>query len=185
MSEAPVSPVDATARIAALEASLARANAALAARDLLIDTLRGQIARLRRMQFGASSEKLGREIEQLELALEELETERDVPVSKVANSGMVARPVPVRNLPGHLPREEVVHEPVSGACTCPDCGGALRPLGSDAHEMLDIVPVRWRVGECQEFRVWAGIMGKKETRYVSTQRACDTERAAGSIAGWR
>ena len=145
MSEAPVSPADAAARIAALEASLARANAALAARDLLIDTLRGQIARLRRMQFGASSEKLGREIEQLELALEELETERDVPVSKVADSGMVARPVPVRNLPGHLPREEVIHEPVSGACTCPDCGGALRPLGSDAHEMLDIVPVRWRV----------------------------------------
>lgn len=143
VSEALVSPADATARIAALEASLARANAALAARDLLIDTLRGQIARLRRMQFGASSEKLGREIEQLELALEELETERDTPVVDVAAASVAARPV--RSLPGHLPREEVVHEPVSGACTCPDCGGALRPLGSDAHEMLDIVPVRWRV----------------------------------------
>ena len=34
------------------------------------------------------------------------------------------------------------------------------------------------VGECQEFRVRAGIEGKKETRYVPTQRACDTERAA-------
>ena len=79
MSEAPAAPSDTTARIAALEASLARANAALAARDLLIDTLRGQIARLRRMQFGASSEKLGREIAQLELALEELETEGAVP----------------------------------------------------------------------------------------------------------
>jgi len=59
--EALVSPADATARIAALEASLARANAALAARDLLIDTLRGQIARLRRMQFGASSENCSNE----------------------------------------------------------------------------------------------------------------------------
>lgn len=29
--------------------------------------------------------------------------------------------------------------------------------------------------DCQEFRVWAGITGKKETRYVPTQRACDTE----------
>ena len=65
-----LSPSDAEARIAVLEASLARANAALAARDLLIETLRGQIARLRRMQFGASSEKLTREIAQLELALE-------------------------------------------------------------------------------------------------------------------
>jgi len=143
--EAPVSPADAIARIAALEASLARANAALAARDLLIDTLRGQIARLRRMQFGASSEKFGREIEQLELALEELETERDAPVPEGTDSGVVARPMSVRSLPGHLPREEVVHEPASGACACPDCGGALRPLGSDTHEMLDIVPVRWRV----------------------------------------
>ena len=70
-----VSPADATARIAALEASLARANAALAARDLLVDTLRGQIAGARQMQFGASSEKLGREIAQLELALEELNWE--------------------------------------------------------------------------------------------------------------
>ncbi len=145
MLEAPVSPDDATARIAALEASLARAHAALAARDLLIDTLRGQIARLRRMQFGASSEKLGREIEQLELALEELETERDTPATETAAPGDTARPAPVRSLPGHLPREEVVHEPPSGACTCPDCGGALRRLGVDAHEMLDIVPVRWRV----------------------------------------
>ena len=128
-----------------LEASLARANAALAARDLLIDTLRGQIARLRRMQFGASSEKLGREIEQLELALEELETERDVSAVETAAPGVAPRPAPVRSLPEHLPREEVVHEPASGACTCPDCGGALRRLGADAHELLDLVPVRWRV----------------------------------------
>lgn len=145
MSEASVSSPDAIARIAALEALLARANAALAARDLLIDTLRGQIARLRRMQFGASSEKLGREIEQLELALEELETERDVAAVETAAPGVAPRPAPVRSLPDHLPREEVVHEPASGACTCPDCGGTLRPLGMDAHEMLDIVPVRWRV----------------------------------------
>ena len=145
MSEAPGFSDDATARITALEASLAWANAALAARDLLIDTLRGQIARLRRMQFGASSEKLGREIEQLELALEELETESAVPVAETAAPALAPRPVPVRSLPGHLPREEVVYEPASGTCTCPDCGGALRRLGMDAHEMLDIVPVRWRV----------------------------------------
>ena len=27
-----------------------------------------------------------------------------------------------------------------------------------------------RKGDCQEFRVWTGIMGKKESHYVSTQR---------------
>lgn len=143
--EAPAAPSDTDARIAALEASLARANAALAARDLLIDTLRGQIARLRRMQFGASSEKLGREIAQLELALEELETESAVPEIEAPTYDTPTRPAPVRALPDHLPREEIVHEPASGACTCPDCGGTLRRLGMDAHEMLDVMPVRWRV----------------------------------------
>lgn len=145
MSEAPAASPDTIARIAALEALLVHANAALAARDLLIDTLRGQIARLRRMQFGASSEKLGREIAQLELALEELETESAVPDVEAPVPKIAPRPVPVRSLPDHLPREEIVHEPASGTCTCPDCGGTLRRLGLDAHEMLDVMPVRWRV----------------------------------------
>jgi transposase len=64
---------DKDARIASLEALLAEAKAELLHRDLLIETMRVQLARLRRMQFGASSEKLSQEIEQLELALEELE----------------------------------------------------------------------------------------------------------------
>lgn len=33
-------------------------------------------------------------------------------------------------------------------------------------------------GDCQEFRVWAGIMGKWESQNVSTQRACDTKRSS-------
>ena len=28
--------------------------------------------------------------------------------------------------------------------------------------------------DCQDFRVWAGIMGKKESHYVPTQRTGDT-----------
>ena len=34
----------------------------------------------------------------------------------------------------------------------------------------------WPVSrDCQKFRVWAGIMGKKEPQYVTTQRAYDTQ----------
>ena len=40
-------------------------------------------------------------------------------------------------------------------------------------------------GDCQDFRVWAGIMGKKESHYVPTQRTCDPVRFAGSTSGWR
>lgn len=91
MSEPASSSIDKDARIAELEA-------ALAARDTLIDTLRHQLAQLRRMTFGQSSEKLALQIEQLELALEELEGEAEVadiylhdrrgmPVERLAQSG--------------------------------------------------------------------------------------------------
>ena len=84
----------------------------IAARDLLIDTLRVQVARLKRISFGKSSGKLTREIAQLELALEELETA----AAAVAGDGSrrqsrAERMPPVRSLPPHLLRLDVV--PVS------------------------------------------------------------------------
>ncbi|WP_218625037.1 IS66 family transposase [Sphingomonas sp. dw_22] len=124
---------------------MASARADISARDILIDTLRVQIARLRRMQFGASSEKLSQEIAQLELALEELEAEAVAASTQRADPVSAERPTPIRALPAHLPREELRIEPEQGSCTCPECGGALRPLGQDSDEMLDAVPVQWRV----------------------------------------
>lgn len=151
MSDAGLSTPERGERIAALEALLAERDAALAdaraqlhSRDLLIQTLRVQIAPLRRMQFGARSEKLDRQIEQLELALEELEAEAATAEERKATAAP-ERLARVRALPADLPREEVVHEPASGTCTCPSCGGALRLLGRDADELLDVVPVSWRV----------------------------------------
>ena len=137
--------VDQDQRIATLEAALASANAALAARDLLIETLRVQIARMRRMKFGASSEKLDHAIAQLELALEELEAEASTALQHKPVAAKIERSAPVRSFPAHLPREEIIHEPAQGSCTCPDCGGALRKLSADSDEMLDVVPVHWRV----------------------------------------
>lgn len=124
---------------------MAAANAEISARDLLIETLRVQIARLKRMQFGVSSEKLSTEIAQLELALEELEAEAVTAAAKVSDQAAAERVIPIRALPPHLPREERRIEPDQGSCTCPDCGGALRLLGQDSDEMLDVLPVQWRV----------------------------------------
>ena len=145
VSDAGLSTADKDVRIAELEAALAAAHADISARDILIDTLRVQIARLKRMQFGRSSEKLDTQIAQLELALEELEGEAIVAAARRADPATVDRPSPVRALPAHLPREEQRIEPEQGNCACPDCGGALRPLGQDSDEMLDAVPVQWRV----------------------------------------
>jgi transposase len=145
VSDVGLSTPDKDARIAELEAALAAAHADISARDILIDTLRVQIARLKRMQFGKSSEKLDTQIAQLELALEELEAEARVADARRTDSTLSQPPQPVRTLPAHLPREEQRIEPEQGSCACPDCGGALRPLGQDSDEMLDAVPLQWRV----------------------------------------
>jgi transposase len=121
-----------------------QAEAALLGRDLLIEKLKVQIARLKRLHFGRSSEKLNTEIAQLELALEELETaEAELPPQ--AASMKALRKAPARALPAHLPRDEIVHLPLSGGCICPACGGALRRLGEDSDEVLDLEPVVYKV----------------------------------------
>jgi hypothetical protein len=38
----------------------------------------------------------------------------------------------------------------------------------------DVTPAVSR-RDCQDFRVWPGIMGNKESHYVTTQRTCHTE----------
>ena len=76
MSNAPVDlpedPAVLKAMIAALQAENVKMAATLRAHDQLIQTLRLRIAKLKKQVFGKSSEKIEREIEQLELALEDL-----------------------------------------------------------------------------------------------------------------
>ena len=61
------------AMIVALQAENQKMSASLRAHDLLVQALRVRIARLQKQKFGSSSEKIEREIEQLELALEGLQ----------------------------------------------------------------------------------------------------------------
>ncbi len=58
--------------IVALRAQNASMSATIRAHDQLIQTLRLRIAKLQKRFFGKSSEKVEREIEQLQLALEDL-----------------------------------------------------------------------------------------------------------------
>ncbi len=131
-----------------LRAIVAAQAAELAAKDGLIGNLRLQLAKLRRQQFGRSSERLERDIDQLELALEELEAGQATTATAAPDGGCEDRAAPGatkparRPLPEHLPREVVEHP--APAC-CPTCGGTLRPLGEDVTEILDWVPGRFRV----------------------------------------
>jgi len=108
-----------------------------------IEHMKLLIAKLKRMQFGRSSEKLDREIEQLELQLEELQiSQRQAEASTPAATKPEAEAPKRKPLPDHLPRERRVYEP---DCTCPDCGGAMRQIGEDVSEMLEHVPEHFKV----------------------------------------
>jgi transposase len=115
----------------------------LKARELRVEQLEARIARLQRLQFGRSSEKRTQEIEQLQLALDDLHEETGAAAAErpAALRQVMGKPVR-RPLPDHLPREEIVHAP---ACACPQCGGVLRRLGEEVTEVLDYVPASFKV----------------------------------------
>ena len=105
-----------------------------------IEKLKLEIARLKRMQFGRSSEKTNERIDQLELIVEELESSQ-AQLAPSATQAEQQRPAR-RSLPEHLPRETVRHEPVGG---CPDCGAVMKPIGEDVAEMLEYVPASFKM----------------------------------------
>jgi transposase len=129
-----------------LKALIVSQHALIVSRDSEIEQLKLLIAKLRRMQFGRSSEKLDRQIEQLELRLEALEGNDAETVAampkKIASVEPVCRSVR-RPLPAHLPREVRTHLPRQKAC--PDCGGELRKLGEDVSEVLERIPSHFQV----------------------------------------
>lgn len=133
----------------ALKALLAAAHSELESRDTEIENLKLLILKLKRMQFGPRSEKLDRNIEQLELRLEDLEANQaaagPLPIQPAAIALNIAAPrKPARRpLPAGLPREVETIAPKHEAC--PDCGGALRLLGEDVAETLEYVPARFKV----------------------------------------
>ncbi len=115
----------------------------LAQKDTLILTLQQQLLVLRRRQFGRSSEQVEKQIHQIELQLEELEIQA-AQTADVALPGTDRTAIPKRriSLPEHLPRDE---RRVESPQSCPDCAGELKHIGDDVSEVLDVVPVSYRV----------------------------------------
>jgi transposase len=141
MSRAARLPSD----VESLQRLVREQQAQLLSRDVLIEQLKLQLARLKRMKFGRSSEQLDAQIAQLEFSLEELEANAAAAAPSEAPAGAPASKPARKPLPEHLPREPHVHEPTTGACNCPECGGALRILGEDVSEVLEYVPEHWKV----------------------------------------
>jgi transposase len=127
-------------------------NARLAAENVFLDTLNQKlahyVAKLKRLTFGPSSEKL--DPEQLQLALEDLEqkiAEVQAEAEKTAPEEVKTRRARDRrngrpSLPDTLAEVNVTIEPDLSGCPC--CQGPLHRIGEDVSRRLDIIPVQYR-----------------------------------------
>lgn len=144
--ELPTDVASLQAMVLTRDAELAAARAGIVEQRFEIEALKARLARLLRLSFGRSSERLPSEIEQLELVLADIDkrlAEAPEPVHaggdrENARQAEVTKPAR-RPL---LPRDVVEH---TAPCACPNCGGVLRPLGENVTEILDYVPGSFRV----------------------------------------
>ena len=140
--------VDRMAVIADCEARLAQRDRTIHQRDIHIEALTFEIARLRRLQFAARSERMdatqrslfdetvAADIAAAAAQLDALKRESTLPAAP--------RQTPKRQpLPAELPRITTVHEP---DCTgCAQCGGELVRIGEHVRERLACKPIEFFV----------------------------------------
>ena len=123
-------------------------------RRLENDKLKFLIARLRKEQFGPSSERGRLLVEQIELAIADVEesqgaaeAEADIAAPDAAAAARQSRPARSRrpSLPDDLPVERIVYP---APCACAKCGGArLRKLDEIVSRSLECEPRRWKIIE--------------------------------------
>ena len=120
---------------------------------LEIERLKLMLAKARREQFGQSSERGKLLVEQLELAIEDLEetqaeqeTKAEIAAPEAAKQKRAQNPRPPRRpLPDNLPVERIV-EPAP--CACGKCGSErLHKLGEVVSKTLECEPRRWKIIE--------------------------------------
>jgi transposase len=114
-------------------------------KDAKIAALTHEIARLKRWQFAARSERMDATQRALfdDTVAEDIAAV-EVELEALAPTAAAPRDVPKREaLPAHLPRVETRHEPE--ACQCAACGSALTAIGEDVTELLDCEPVKFFV----------------------------------------
>uniref|UniRef100_Q07JE6 Transposase IS66 n=1 Tax=Rhodopseudomonas palustris (strain BisA53) TaxID=316055 RepID=Q07JE6_RHOP5 len=141
------------AMILAQREQLTLAKSELTVGRLEIERLKLMLAKARREQFGQSSERGKLLIEQLELAIEDLEetqaeqaTKAEIAAPEAAKEKRAQAPRPPRRpLPDNLPVERIV-EPAP--CACGKCGSArLHKLGEVVSKTLECEPRHWKIIE--------------------------------------
>src|SRR5258707_348531 len=149
----PADLAAAHAMILAQREQLTLARSEVTVGRLEIERLTLMLAKARREQFGQSSERGKLLVEQLELAIEDLEetqaeqeTKAEIAAPEAAKQKRAQNPRPPRcPLPDNLPVERIV-EPAP--CACGKCGSErLHKLGEVVSKTLECEPRRWKIIE--------------------------------------
>ena len=144
-------PDDVAALRALVLATIAERDSVVSERDTLLaqnDRLRHLLLQLRRMHFGARSERLPEEqlqlgFEAIEQAIAKADAEAEKRDPELRTDNAARRRASRGALPAHLPRIEVTLVPDDTACPC--CRAAMTVIGEDSSERLDVIPVQYRV----------------------------------------
>ncbi|HHL0960332.1 TPA: IS66 family transposase [Serratia marcescens] len=119
-----------------------------------INRLKALVAKLQRMQFGKSSEKLREKTQrQVREAEERISALQEQMAEVLGEQHDPVLPQPLRQssarkpLPASHPRETRTLSPAETAC--PACGGDLSPLGYDVSEQLALISCAFKVIETQ------------------------------------
>jgi transposase len=146
----PADLAAARAMILAQREQLTLAKSEVTVSRLEIERLKLMLAKARREQFGQSSERGKLLVEQLELAIEDLEetqaeqeTKAEIAAPEASREKRAQNQRPRRPWPDNLPVERVV-EPAP--CACGRCGSErLHKLGEVISKTLECEPRRWKI----------------------------------------
>ena len=112
-----------------------------------IALLHEKLAYFKRRQFAASSEKyspdqlsLFDEAENTDTSAEEAESEEQPTTKTTTTPAQRTRKRP--SIPDNLPRVDIIHDLTEEEKICPHDGTALKCIGSETHEQLEIIPAK-------------------------------------------
>ncbi|TVZ39053.1 transposase [Alteromonadaceae bacterium 2753L.S.0a.02] len=132
---------------AALQQEVILLREQLASRDEQITVLNEKIKYLLNKRFAPSSEKSSPDqmglFNEAEEALVD-EAEHTEPETTTVKSHTRSRK-PRISIPDSLPREDIIHDLPESEKVCPHDGSALKNIGSEDHEQLEIIPAKIQV----------------------------------------
>ena len=153
--------------------------------------LLAKIAILRHRRFGESSEKLIKQINELENRIEENETDIAISVEEGTEDALEQEVIDEaetvsskrlgrKKLLEHLEREEILLTP---GPQCPECGsGSMRKIGDDVSEVLEYVPSSFKVKRYIRPRCVCNECDKIVQAYAASKTIDKGKAGAGLLA---